>query len=152
MQQSFFSVHGKIIIENDVLYIRNIKPVLSFRRFSWFAYRAIILIRFASYLFEYESPKRNTGLVLFGFLSVFHVVELAILAYKAIFQQSFATRIPLRNVASCRWEDDDDGFETRFYLQLYSGKERQIRFRTREKEYEPLADVLSQYLATLKHA
>lgn len=152
MEQAFISVYGKVKIEKDVLFIRNVKPVLSLRQFAWVAFRVAILIRFFIYFFEDESPKRNIGLVLFGFLSLFYGIELARLAHKTVFQQSFANRIPLRHIRFYRLQDDANGLETHLFLTLRSGRERKISFRTREKEYEALAERLSHYLADLKLA
>ena len=90
--------------------------------------------------------------MLLASLSLFYGAELVILAYKAVFQQSFARRIPLRRLNFFRLEADPNGLETHLYLTLRSGRERKISIRTREKEFEALAEVLSCYLAELKPA
>ena len=152
MHQTYISAYGKVIIENGILYVKNLKPVLTFSRFAYIAFRITIILRFVFLFFEDNTPKRNTGLVLFGFLSLFYGIELAFLSFKAVFQQSLAKRIPLRSIRSFRLQEDTNELEIHFYLKLHSGKERKLTFRKLEKQYEVLADALSQYLASPKFA
>jgi hypothetical protein len=152
MQQTFISAYGKVVIENKILYVRNLKPVLTYQQFTKIAVPVLFIIRFIFYFFEEDTPKRNVGLVLTGFLSFFWGINLLYLAYKALFLQSFSKRIPLLTILSYRIEDDPNELETHLYLKLRSGKERKLTFRTLEKQYEALAEQLSQYLASPKFA
>ena len=147
MQQEFISTHGKVILENDVLYIRKLKPSLALSQFVTISFPVLIIIRFVLYIFEENSPKRNMALVVLGLLSVFYGIELSLKLYKAVFKQSFAKRILLANIRSYHLEEDVHDLDVYVYLQLKSGRERKITFRKREEQHEELITALSQYLA-----
>ncbi|MDQ3278948.1 MAG: hypothetical protein M3Q06_11520 [Bacteroidota bacterium] len=144
MQQEFISSYGKVVLENRVLFVRKLKPSLTFSEGSWVLFRVFIVARFVIYLFEDDSPKRNASLVVLGLLSLFYGFELGSKLYKMLTKQSFANRIPLQKIKSYRLEEDTNGLEVHLFLQLHTGRERKIAFRKLEKQHEELMIILAQ--------
>jgi hypothetical protein len=147
MSQTFISAFGKVIIENEKLYIRNVKSSFSYSDFFHIAWHLFIPIRFVMYLFEDVSPKRNVGVLLFGFMSIPSLFTLGSLLYRALFKESFAKRILLKQIVSLKTEEDPNELEVHLYLKLSSGKERKITFRKLEGQHLALSEALSPYLA-----
>lgn len=144
MQQEFISSYGKVILENNVLFIRKRKPSLTFSEVARVLFPVILITRFVLYFFEEDSPKQSVGLVIFGVLSLFYGLELGHKLYRILIRQSFANRIPLHKIKSHRLEEDANGLDMHLFLQLRSGRERKISFRKLEKQYEGLLSILAQ--------
>ena len=144
MQQEFISSYGKVILENNIVFIRKIKPSLTFSEVVRVMAPVFFLIRFVFYIFEDNTPERNFGLVLFGLLSILHGIEPGYDLYKALFTKSFAKRIPLQKIHGYRVEDDANCLEVHLFLQLRSGRERKITFRKLEEQHEKLISFLPQ--------
>jgi hypothetical protein len=147
MNKTFISAFGKVIMENDKLYIRSVKSSFSYTLFFHIVWHLFIPIRFVLYLFEDVSPKRNVGVLLFGFMSIPSLFTLCNLLYKALYKESFAKRILLKQIVSLRTEEDPNELEVHLYLKLSSGKERKITFRKLEDQHLALSEALSPYLA-----
>jgi hypothetical protein len=146
MQQAFITSTGKVYLENEILFIRKLKPSLTFSQVATVAFPVFIILRFIMYVFENNTLERNVGLVVLGFLSLFYGMELGYKLFKAVWTRSFSNRIALQQIQSFRTEDDANGLEVHLFLRLRSGRERKITFRKLEKQYEELILILSPYL------
>ncbi|RYZ59112.1 MAG: hypothetical protein EOO14_08820 [Chitinophagaceae bacterium] len=145
MQQTFVFSHGKVVLENGILYIRKTKPSYTLSEALLAILPFTFAARFVLYLEDEDSSKRNAGLVITGFLVVSYLLLNITTYYTLLFKRSFSNRIPVKNINASRVEEDNNGLEVHFFLQLKSGRERKITFRKLEKQYEELAVALSQY-------
>ncbi|NTS43398.1 hypothetical protein HRG84_21140 [Flavisolibacter sp. BT320] len=145
MREEFFYSYGKVVLENGILHIRKVKPSYSVSEALVAIFPLTFAIRFVIYLFDEVSPRRNMGLVITGFLVFLYMLLNLSTYYKFIFKRSFANRIPVQAIESCRVEEDNNGLEVHLLLHLKSGRERKVTFRKLEKQYEELAVSLSHY-------
>lgn len=152
MQQTFVFSNGKVVLENGIMYIRKTKPALTVSEALHAILPFTFAARFVLYLFQDESPKRNSGLVLFGFMFVIYLLLNFVTYYNFLFKRSFANRIPIQNIQSSRLEEDTNQLEVHLFLRLTSGRERKISFRKLEKQYEELTIALAQSLPITKLA
>lgn len=142
MKQEFVYSEGKIFIERDVLYIRNLTL-----RFSRSLAGNLLLpvcwtLFFLLNFLEEDRAKMYTRMLLLGFMLVFQLPVL----YAIIFRRSYAHRIPLKKIVSIEIAQDNIGLETYVRLRLKSGRTRQIPFRNLEDQVQPFTEFLSRYI------
>ena len=139
MAQDFFTVHGKVVVERDKLFIRTIKP----RPFTETPLFHIVvgLLSIAVFVtcFFIEDPRRR---VMNFILSVALLGRWVLPLYTIVFKTSLADRIPFSRIRAFALHPDPSGLETALLLHLMNGRERKIIFRLREKEWEGLSQVL----------
>jgi hypothetical protein len=142
MKQEFISSNGKVVIERDNLYFKNIKTPLDETAFWKILLLAAPLLLFIMNLMR-DNPRGYAGAVLWGFLFVLRLPDL----YEFLFQSSYASRIQLRNIVGVEVIPDTAGLEVYLKIQLKSGRYRKIIFRKLEGQYEPLVELIYQRMA-----
>ena len=143
MKQEFITTRGKLIIENNSLFIRNYK--IDFRETVagqlWFPF---LLIAAGILICIYADKPLDYFIGTFWILSflLFHSKKV----YDVLIKKSFSGRIQLSRIHSFEIRPDEPGLETEVLLHLRNGRNRSILFRTMEKQYEAFTDALSSFV------
>ncbi|HZH96879.1 MAG TPA: hypothetical protein VEY06_13390 [Flavisolibacter sp.] len=142
MAEEFVSVDGKVILEREVLFFRTIKfssltETVFFKIFAGVSALALFVTAF----FYDNDFDLFRHLILSILLLIWFIPPL----YDILFKRSLSARIPLSRIASYELKDDGKGLETTLKLHLRSGRYKAILFRTLEKQYEPLVNLISQH-------
>lgn len=144
MAQEFISVRGKVVIERDILFIRTF-TLPSFPETVLFEILVgiIALVLFISSFFIQDDGTRFLRII----ISIVILTPRILPLYDILFKRSLATRIPLRRIKSYELKENANGLESTLILYLRSGRYKPILFRSLEKQYEPLASLISQHIA-----
>jgi hypothetical protein len=149
MDQEFVTSMGKVMLNNQRVLIKDLKFNFWKTALGEIALPASI-IAFA--FFGYFSPTKPLGYVVSAvFVALFFSTSFKHL-YAAVVKKSYSAYIPVNRIKSFELKPDEFGLETELRLHLKNGRHRSIVFRTLEKQYEPVAEQLSQYLVQLEFA
>jgi hypothetical protein len=142
MKQEFTTVKGKIIIENNVLYIRTL-DLDTYAFVFTFLLPIAIPVFYITWLLNFQdNPKNYISVIFWGLVALMQLPRL----YNIIIRKSYSNRIPLNHIVSYEIKPDDLGLETVVYLKLKSGRYRRLSFRNLEKQFEPLLEIISARL------
>lgn len=148
MKQSFVTVYGKAIIENNTLFIRLTDVPFSRSTFAAILREVVFVLVFILQFFREDEIKQKIGIVVWGLLMIFELPKI----YELVFKRSYSNRIPIQNIQSFKSHDHINGLETIVTLYLKSGRQRVIPFRKLENQTGPFLEMLSQYLSIPKYA
>lgn len=141
MKQEYLTSRGKLIVERDVLYIRNLKSSIGDTILGLTFYPLIALIlsvlRFVS---AEDNMDYFVGLI-WGIIFLANGYSI----YDVLFRRSFSKRIPVQRIKSFELKPDQFGLETELIMHLKNGRYRSVFFRTMENQYKPLAEYLSAH-------
>ena len=144
MKQEFITWKGKIIIENNILYIRSYYFVL-----NWQIIRLILSLIFLIFFVAlfFENPKDADWKTKAFIWSLTVCVIVLPTLYETLLKQSYSNAIPLNKIESFQERKDAIGYKTFVILRLKSGRLRTIKSRTFEKQHEQFIAILSQYIS-----
>ena len=137
---NFTTVHGRVLVESEMLYIKNL-------RFSWrdslfgklllpMALLTVALTKFVYADVPFDYFLASVWLVLF----LTHSTTL----YTVLVLQSFSSDIPLNRIRSASLRmPSTNSLEIELRLHLKNGRYRIIRFRRLEKQWEGFLQSLS---------
>jgi hypothetical protein len=148
MKPGFVTVYGKVIIENNSLFIRHVDVPFSRSAFVQILKELMVVALFFRQLFRDEEAVRYVGLILWGVVLLFHTPEI----YDLIVKRSYANRIPLSKITGYDTKDQINGLDVHVILKLKNGRYRTIIFRKLENQYESFTEMLSHYITAPKYA
>ncbi len=150
MNQEYITAAGKVIVEKNVLYVRTQKN--HFTQTAFFEFLPLILLAVPIIHLVYFDNNPRWYLRMFLYVSLFSMYGYKM--FYALFKKSFASRIPVARIKSFEVKPDEtaSGLETNLLLHLNSGRIRTIVFRTREHQWEPLTEYLSQHIPSTQLA
>ena len=141
MRSEFITTGGKIVLERDTLFIRNINTgfhhTLAYELAMPLVYMVVAIFR----LCTVETPFDYVAGAVFVILAIGHSRPL----YDVLFLRSLSNRIPLKRIRSFELIDND-ALHTTMVLKLQNGRYKKISFRLLEEQYQPLAELLSQHV------
>lgn len=141
MKKEFITAKGKIIIQNQIIFIRTLYWVPGYNFWLRLVLPMLIVIFFFLLLLENEQdPEWYIRLIFWGFLALMQLP----LIYSELFRKSYSNRIPLKNIKYHEVIPDRIGLQTEVRLYLKSGRYRNIIFRTHEKQFELFLEALPQ--------
>ena len=149
MKQEFVTLYGKVIIQNDKLFIRSFYLPFYKTAFVRIAIEVIWIIILLFILFyPEEGAKRKVEIL---FFSVMTLLRLPIF-YEVFFKKSYVNRILFDKIKSFTVEDDYRGLQTIVKLYLKNGRYRKIYFRKLENQVEPFTELLSHHIVQTQFA
>ncbi len=146
MAQEFISVHGKLMIEREKLFIRTLL-MPSFTETIFFIAVGFLSISLFLARFFAESDWDLFKSIVIALVIVLPRISVL---YDVLMKRSFSYRIPLSKIKSYEALPDNLGLETILKLHLSSGRYRSIRFRTLEKQIEPLTEAIEKHQSQLQ--
>ena len=149
MQQAeFVTLYGKVVIERNVLFIRNFDVPFTRTNLFRIVYELCFIGVFIMSFFIENAPKKYLHLLAWGILLLSRVTQL----YDILFSRSYSNRIPLSRINSVTTSADNSGHHTFVHLHLKNGRYRVIPFRTLEKQHETFIEAITSELATTQLA
>jgi hypothetical protein len=148
MKQGFVTVYGKLIIENNTLFIRNVVVPFSRSIYARVLKEIFIVAAFIMQFYREDEIRSLIGLILWGFILLYHIPEI----WDLVAKRDYANRIPLQHIVHYSTKDHLSGLEVDVILQLKNGRYRKIAFRKLEHQHESFIELLSQYLSAPKFA
>ena len=148
MKQGFVTVYGKLIIENNILFIRNVEVPFSRSIYARDLKEVFIVTAFIVQFYRDDEIRSLIGLILWGLVLLYHLPEM----WDLVAKRDYANRIPLHQIMHYDTKDHLNGLEVDVILQLKNGRYRKIPFRKLEHQHESFIELLSQYLSAPKFA
>ena len=141
-QQEFITLYGKAIIERDVLFLKSFDVPFNNTGFFRIARELGFLAILTVSLITFTTGDDSKNFIPVLAWSVVVLLRMPSL-YDVLFKRSYASRIPLNRIKDVTLVSDNHGLHTFVKLHLANGRYRMIRFRTMEKQYEPLIAAIS---------
>ncbi|HZI00929.1 MAG TPA: hypothetical protein VEX63_07255 [Flavisolibacter sp.] len=148
MKPGFVTVYGKVMIENNSLFIRNVDVPFSRTAFAKILKELGVIAIFIMQFFRGEELRYYAGILLWGLILLYHIPEI----YDLIIKRSYSNRIPLSQITGYDTKDQLNGLDVHVILRLKNGRYRTIVFRKLEQQYESFTELLSQYIMAPKYA
>jgi hypothetical protein len=143
MKQEFITVSGKVIIEKNILLIRAFYFRVNWSIILKLIVPLLIWMMFIVLLFdEPKDSKWNFRIFMWGLMSVLQLPNI----YEMLIQRSYSNSIPLNKIKSFEVKQDIVGYITLVIIKLKNGRNRTIKFRTLEKQYESFTELVSQHI------
>ena len=139
MKQEFITSRGKVILERDILYIRNLDGAFHHTLLYEIGPPILWLTVAVTKVATAETPFDFFFSAVFCILAIFHAGPL----YDVVFRRSLSRRIHLNRITTYEVKDDAIGLETIVTLRLRNGRYKKIAFRTLERQYEAFTALLS---------
>ncbi|HEU4472875.1 MAG TPA: hypothetical protein VFR58_17395 [Flavisolibacter sp.] len=135
MKKEFITERGRVLAEDGVLRIRNIK--MKSRDGLYFAILNLIILFWGLERGSDAKPMIYGGVIGLALWVLIYIAEYFIL-------NDWRNTIDLRQVKYFKVYQETGGLETVVMLSLQSGRKK-IVFRTRENQHEPFIELISAY-------
>jgi hypothetical protein len=148
MKQEFITLYGKVVVERNILFIRNTDVPFSRSVFARIGYYLLLVALFIMQFFRDEKALQYTGIVVVGFLLLSRLPDL----YDCFIKRSYANRISLDQIQSVEIRENEFDLNMDVLIRLKNGRYRQIIFRKLENQYEPFAELITQHINQVQFA
>lgn len=149
MDQEYVTSRGKLILNSKRLLIQNFKVDIRQTAIGEITSPLIIL---GAVVISFLVPSKAYGYFITVIVLVLFFSSYLKQLYTVLFKKSYSNYIQVNRIVSFELKPDEFGLETELRLHLRNGRHRSIIFRTRENQYQPFTEGLSQYIVPFQFA
>ena len=143
MKREFITVRGKLIIDNERIVIRNLQSKNN-SDIYWIGFNLLLCLN----VIGRDSKAKPLAYMGLGILGLLFLIWL----YEIFFLNSWRNKFSMNEIRSYKVDADHFGLETTVTLKLYSGRQKEIVFRTNEKQHEEFIELVSNYTVQTQFA